>query len=118
MTYLHEIPNVPRFQRSAALIYAKPLMQDVMATYRLDLSYGDNVSNAFNAIDPSLLNLDDYALLSLRAIFDYKKWTLTAFIRNVTDERAQIDGVNFNLFPTQFTTTQPRTFGASLRYDF
>ena len=76
------------------------------------------MTNAFNSADPGLLNLDDYAQLNLRAIFDYENWKLTAFVRNVTDERAQTDGVNFNLFPTQFTTVRPRTFGASLCYDF
>ena len=114
----NEIPNVPRFQGSAALIYSKSLTTAIGAMYRLDLSYRDNVTNAFNSADPGLLKLNDYALLNLRAIFDYENWTLTAFIRNVTDERAQTDGVNFNLFPTQITTVRPRTFGASLRYDF
>ena len=114
----NDIPNVPRFQGSAALIYSRPLTTAIGATYRLDLSYRDDVTNAFNSADPGLLNLDEYFLLNLRAILDYENWTLTAFIRNVTDERAQIDGVNFNLFPTQITTIRPRTFGASLRYDF
>lgn len=113
-----EIPNVPRFQGSAAFIYSKPFSQDIDATYRMDISYRGEVENTFNSNDPGLIELDDYALVNLRAIFTYEDWTLTAFVRNLEDKRAQIDGIKNNLFPTQITTVRPRTIGASVRYNF
>lgn len=58
-----------------------------------------------------------YALLNLSAGLSRSNWTVTAYVRNATDERAELYR-NATDFDNRITTNQPRTFGLSLSQRF
>jgi iron complex outermembrane receptor protein len=60
---------------------------------------------------------DAYALLNLSAGLSRSNWTVTAYVRNATDERAELYR-NATDFDSRITTNQPRTFGLSLSQRF
>lgn len=60
---------------------------------------------------------DSYGVLSGSTGFGTDDWTLTLFVRNLTDERGELYR-NATDFDSRITTNQPRTYGVSLRQRF
>jgi len=111
------IPNVPKFQFSVNVKYQAPLSNGWDGMVAADVTYRDGVdsyfsSNAFN------LPLDSYTLVGLRMGLIHGPWSVTAFARNLTDERAQVSAINSTQDPDALLTVRPRTIGLSLTRTF
>jgi len=68
--------------------------------------------------NPANVNLASYTLVNLRAAITASGWTTTVFVRNLTDERAQIDAINSSQDPLALITVRPRTYGVSVSRAF
>ena len=112
-----KIPNVPDFQFNVGADYTRPISGPWNLSLGADITYRGSEdsyfsSNSFN------LPLSSYTLLNLRAGFINGPWTVTAFARNMTNERAQLSAINSTQDPHAFLTVQPRTLGVSLTRTF
>ncbi len=107
------IPNVPDFQFSAQLDYTHPVVGDCLASLGADVTYRGAV-NAYFASNPFDLPLPSYTLLNLRAGVIYGEWTVTAFVHNAGNERAQVSAINSTQDPYALLTVQPRTIGLTV----
>ena len=52
------------------------------------------MNSKFNPDSIYNVRLDSHALVNLAAFYEYKSWLLSAYIRNVTDERAEYDAIS------------------------
>jgi hypothetical protein len=111
------IPEVPHFAGNFAARYTHPLGADLSATLGADISYRGQedayfASNAYN------LPLHSYFLTNLRAGLDRDAWNITAFVRNVSNRRAQVSLVNNSSTQYGLVTVRPRTVGLSVTRKF
>jgi iron complex outermembrane recepter protein len=112
-----KIPNVPNFQFSLQLDYTHPLTGEWLASLGTDLTYRGAV-NAYFASNPFNLPLPSYTLWNVRAGAIYGQWTLMAFVRNASNERAQVSAINSTQDPDALLTVQPRTVGLTVTRKF
>ena len=137
------LPTVPKFQLATAATYQWDLRRGALAyltgTYQhtgsrftqvgdedlgtLDLlSFGANTIGA--PLTASVFRYDPklpaYDLLNLRVGVRRNKWDVSAYVNNVTDERAllSLDRERGTRARIGYLTNQPRTFGIATRVDF
>jgi len=115
----NELPEVAPFQYSLGLNYTRPLpvSGDWKGTLAADITYRGE-ENAYFAANPFNIALKPYTLVNLRAGASTGPWSATLFVRNVTDERAQVSAINSNQDPDAVLTVRPRTVGVSLTRTF
>ncbi len=111
------LPKVPKLQFSAALTYSFPLGESDMSL-RAEVNYRDSTNTQYNTASPFNVPLDSYEIVNLRANLDWNDWTLSAFAKNVFDERAQIDAIASDQDPLARITTRPRTIGVAVTRQF
>lgn len=111
------IPNVPSFQLSAQLDYTQPVVGEWLASFGADVTYRGAV-NSYFASNPFNLPLPSYTLLNLRAGVIYGNWTVTAFVHNAGNKRAQVSAINSTQDPYALLTVQPRTVGLTVSRRF
>ena len=112
------IPNIPVYQGHASVDYSFPIGNNLTGAFRTDISYHGKSKTEFGSRNPFNVNLDDYFLVNIRTSIDYGQWTFTAFIENVTDKRAQFDGILSEQDGKALLVARPRTGGVSLSYSF
>ncbi len=112
------IPNVPDFQGFASAQYTYPVMDEIDAVARLDVSYRGKTQTQFSDTSPFNVDLDNYALVNLKLGLTSENWDAVVFVRNLTDSRAQVDAIDSDQDPLAFITVRPRTFGIDLRYRY
>ncbi len=107
--------DVSPFQFALGLNYTAPLSLpgEWAATLAADITYRGK-ANAYFAANPFNIILKPYTLLNLRAGVSNDTWNVAIFMRNATNERAQISAINSNQDPDGFLTVRPRTIGVSL----
>lgn len=111
------IPNVPRFQFNVGLNYTTPLNDRWTGTLAADVNYRGG-ENSYFASNPFNISLKAYTLLHLRAGVSTGPWSAMVFLRNATDERAEISAINSLQDPEALLTVRPRTVGVSLTRTF
>jgi len=137
------LPSVPRFQFAGAATYQREVrpgsLAYVTATYhhigsrftqvgdeelgRLDLlSFGANtigapLTSTVFTYDPEM---PAYDIVNLRVGLRRSRWDVSAYVNNVTDERAflSLDRERGTRARIGYLTNQPRTFGISTRLNF
>ena len=112
------IPNIPTLQGYTSLSYRQPLSNGAEFSARADVNYRDDVDTKFNTASAYNVNLDSYALVNLAAFYEHNNWLLSAYIRNVTDERAEYDAISSFQDPLGIIGNRPRTFGVSIKRAF
>ncbi len=112
-----KIPNVPDFQFNVMLDYTRPLAGAWIGTLGTSVSYRGSV-NSYFASNPFNLPLKSYALWNLRAGVMYHRWSVTLFVHNATNERAQVSAINSSQDPHALLTVQPRTVGITVTRRF
>ena len=112
------IPNIPTTQGYTSLSFRQPLSSGAEFSARVDVNYRDSTNNKFNPDSIYNVKLDSYTLVNLAAFYDYKNWLLSAYIRNVTDERAEYDAISSYQDPLGIIGNRPRTFGVSIKRMF
>jgi iron complex outermembrane receptor protein len=111
------IPNVPRVQLDLGLNYRRPIATGWEGTAAADVNYRD-AENSYFASNAFNIPLAPYTLVGLRAGVIKGPWTATAFVRNVTDKRAQVSAINSTQDPDALLTVQPRTIGLTVTRTF
>ena len=111
------IPNVPKVQFNLGFNYTRPIAGDWQGLIAADVSYRD-AENAYFSSNTFNLPLAAYTLLGLRAGVIEGPWSVTAFVRNATDKRAQVSAINSSQDPDALLTVQPRTVGLTLTRKF
>lgn len=137
------LPSVPRFQlaaaatyqwevRPASLAYVTGSYQHIGSRFTQvgdeDLGTLDLLSFGGNTIGAPLTartfafapKLPAYDILNLRAGVRRERWDVSAYVNNVTDERALLsfDRERGTRARIGFLTNQPRTFGVATRLNF
>lgn len=116
------LPNTPRSSGAVFGDYRFPLQGDwsgvIGATVR---AVGERPSSFNASIGVPPFTLKSYVVADLRAGAENERWSLTAFIRNVGDERAQYSANTQFLTTTNqalVTVARPRTIGVTLGATF
>lgn len=111
------IPNVPKFQTNLGLMWRQPIANGWDGMLAADVVYRD-AENSYFASNSFNMPLAPYTLLNLRIGALEGPLSIVAFVRNVTDRRAQISAINSTQDPDALLTVQPRTIGATLTRKF
>lgn len=111
------IPNVAPFQFNLGLDWTAPLFDGLDYSLGADIDYR-GATTAYFASNPFDIPLKAYTLLNLRAGMTNGPWTAQVFIRNATDERAQVSAINSTQDPNGLLTVRPRTVGVSVTRKF
>jgi len=112
------IPNIPRFQGHFSATYSAPVSQRFTGRLRSDITYRGESKTEFSSRNPFNVNLDNYFLINLRASVESDAWTVTVFVDNVTDKRAQFDAIDSEQDGSAFLTAVPRSIGVSVNWRF
>jgi len=113
-----EIPQVPEWLLSASAQYTRPIFDNIDAVFRVDWSWRAENDIRFDKTDPQNVTLDDFHVVNLRVGLRSGPWQVSAFAKNVFDERAQLDAVNTDQDPLAFITIRPATFGLNISREF
>ena len=69
-------------------------------------------SNMFN------IPISSYALVNFRTGVQNNLWSITGFVRNLTNKRAQVSAINSSQDPEALLTVRPRTVGLTVNRNF
>ncbi|NIB40592.1 TonB-dependent receptor [Pseudomaricurvus alkylphenolicus] len=107
------LANVPRWNGALALDYDFSISEEMDGYSRFDYRYvGSSVSAQGN-------DRDRYELINLRAGIQWGSWDLSAFVENLTDERANLaDPAELSDSLNLIAVGRPRTLGMSIRKTF
>lgn len=106
------LPNVPHFNGSVNLDVDRPINDRWNYQLHGDVTYrGSSDTKLRRSIDPNNVPLASYSLVNLRAGVSDRLWTVTAFVRNLLDKRAQVDAIFSSQDPLAYITVRPRTIG-------
>jgi len=113
------LPEVAPEQFNVGLNYTAPLPMatDWKGTLAGDITYR-SAENSYFTSNPYNIPLRPYTLLNVRAGLATGLWSATLFIRNLTDDRAQVSAINSSQDPEALLTVQPRTVGVSVTRTF
>ncbi|MGH7024075.1 MAG: TonB-dependent receptor domain-containing protein, partial [Caulobacteraceae bacterium] len=114
-----ELPEVAPFQFALGLNYTAPLPVpgDWSGTLAADITYRGQ-ENAYFASNPFNVVLKPYTLVNVRAGVSTGPWSAMLFVRNLTNERAQISAINSTQDPAALLTVRPLTVGLSITRTF
>jgi hypothetical protein len=104
------IPDVPHFAGSANARYVRALGADLQGSVGADISYRGREDSYFSS-DPYNIATPTYFLTNVRAGLDWGLWNATAFVRNLSNKRAEISLLDTNSRGVSVVTTRPRTVG-------
>ncbi|MEI9997537.1 MAG: TonB-dependent receptor [Rhizomicrobium sp.] len=114
------LPAVPVWDLAGDIDYGWTISDSLGADLGISLKYSSDrdVGQSQNALNP-LRTLPDYTTADLRAGLVWDKYSLNAYIRNVSDTRAYYSGgalraVAGQNVPFEAIPIQPRTFGLTL----
>ena len=112
------LPEVPRVQANAALSYSIPLTATVTADFRGDIQHRDAHQQSDQREEPVQRAARGlHAGESARGL-DWNDWNATVFVKNLMDERAQIDAISSDQDPLALLTVRPRTVGLQVTRKF
>lgn len=127
----NQMPRAPDWSLTANAAYAIHLSDGASVTLRADYQWQSQVY--FTPFEEENLSQDDYGLLNLRATYETsdRRWQVSAFGRNVTDERYFNNltslGINLgvtdgtNIYPGATvlgTVGEPQMYGVSVGYHY
>ncbi len=116
----NRLARSPEWQFNIGLEYSVPVFTSLVTTLRADYQWQDRMF--FSFFNHDAVSQDSYGLLNLQVSLsdDRDDWQLTAFVRNVFDER-YLSTVHTSglIIPTiQGDIGEPRMYGVSLAYNF
>ncbi|MDT8319100.1 MAG: TonB-dependent receptor [Xanthomonadales bacterium] len=113
-----EIPNVPEFQAYASATYEANLFGRPL-TLIGDVTYRDDTNTEFRPDSLFNIELDSYTIFNLYAVMQAtENLDVGLYVRNIGDELAIFDGIATFQDPKSVVAAQPRTFGATVRWNF
>lgn len=112
------LPDVPIFSGAFVTKDEFPLNTNgLMGFANGSLTYTGKSATAFRPDDSLYRVMPSYTLLGLRLGVRQAGWRVTAFVDNLTNERA-ILYINTMAGSNRYTVERPRTFGVTLEKDF
>ncbi|MGH8324856.1 MAG: hypothetical protein ACRETD_13840, partial [Steroidobacteraceae bacterium] len=110
--------NVPEVTANTTLLYRYPLQGTMNLVTRFNNSYIDSVQD----ITFGRNTLPAYDLVGARFGVETDRWSVLAFVDNLTDKRALLSDTgslttNISIL-NRVSTIQPRTIGVDLNYKF
>jgi len=112
-----DIPNVPKFQVDVGLNYTRPINSVWNGMVAADANYRGAVDSYF-ASNTFNIPLGSYTLVNFRTGVQSNLWSITGFVRNLTNKRAQVSAINSSQDPEALLTVRPRTFGVTVNRNF
>lgn len=117
------LPFVPEFAGSLSVDYQFPLHgfgdAFVGATARVVSSQAGNFSPAYRTAFGTQPQIPAHETIDLRAGVESRNWSVTAFIRNLTDSRSPISVGGYTAgLPLSVAPMRPRTFGVTVGMSF
>jgi iron complex outermembrane receptor protein len=123
---------VPRAQADFALNYTRPIMNGWNGMAAADLNFRGRENSYFasslrsvptlvpsvSTLVPESIPLSPYTLVNVRLGVIKDLWSVTAFVRNLTNKRAEISAINSTQDPDALLTVRPRTIGLTLTRTF
>lgn len=117
------LPMVPFFAYSASLRYVRPLSGALSGFFQYDIAYKGSMWSDLRAFpNPALGSRGTarslqpaYSISDIRLGVENSRWTLEAYVTNLTNKNA-ILLVNTANYDTRQTTNEPRTFGLRVSY--
>ena len=116
------LPDSPRWQASLVGDYLFPIGEETLGFVGATVRHvGDRTISFSNSTSKPNFTLPDYTMLDLRAGIEAGRYTLTAFVRNATNERALLSGDSSlltRLGQVTATVARPLTAGVVLAAKF
>ena len=111
-----ELPGARKFTFAASAQYIFPLQNDWEGFARADFQHLDGV----NVYTWNVQNVpsEDFQNLNLSIGAQSERYSAKLFLRNITDERGQLNAQNDFGWAGMFVPTQPRTIGITLNANF
>jgi iron complex outermembrane recepter protein len=119
VTLNSELPNTPKWSLSANAAHTLSLGDNSELRSRVDWSYTSKVEN--DAVNSVFLRQPGYNLVNASIGFHQTAsgWSLTGFVRNLTDQRYIVSGdSNFGIGFHEANFNEPREWGVIARYEF
>jgi iron complex outermembrane receptor protein len=113
----NRIPNVPPVQLSFGVRYLRPIADNWQGTFGTDVTYR-GAENSYFASNSFNLPLSSYTLVKMWLGVINGPWSGSVFVRNLTNERAQVSAINSTQDPDALLTVQPRTIGLTVTRKF
>jgi len=108
------IPNTPKFSGSLSADYTQPVGRGLDGFVGASARYVDVRDTAFeHSLTSENTTLPPYTIVDLRVGVRKGPYEVTAFVRNIGDDRAVLGGVDSS-GETLLVIARPRTFGVSL----
>lgn len=118
----NRLPNAPKVRYSLAAEYAHPVGPGLTGRLRADYSWRSH--QFFDFWNNELISEDSYGLLNMSASLetDDRRWTVSAFARNLTDKRYFTRRYSSSIVPgvplNESTLGEPRMYGVSVAYKY
>jgi outer membrane receptor protein involved in Fe transport len=113
-----EIPNVADTQLYASLQYDTSV-SDMGLSLIGDVTYRGSTNTEFRPENPFNIKLDSYTQLNLYANLELNEnFSLSAYLKNATDELGVIDGIGTFQDPEAVVALRPRTVGLRLQWKY
>ncbi len=109
------LPFAPEVTYNVYAAYEFPFTSQLNGFGRVDFSYVDEFNSDFG-LAGTATTLPSYEILNLRAGVKGKHWSVTAFVDNVSDERASLNVVDPEF--VGLLRNRPRSFGVTLRTEY
>ncbi|HXP64565.1 MAG TPA: TonB-dependent receptor [Steroidobacteraceae bacterium] len=121
-----DIPNVPKFQLAVGVNYIRPISNAWKGMIGADADYrgaeNSDFASSYTGNPPHqvFLNvpLGSYTLVNFRVGVLNDLWSVTGFVRNLTNKRAEISAINSTQDPEALLTVRPRTYGVTVNRNF
>lgn len=112
------LPNSPEWSGSLIAEYRHPVTDDLTAVLGANYQYVGARTNSYAASkSPPLLKMDAYSQVDVRVGVETARYSITAFVRNLTDERADLT-TGFSAGTVFASQLRPRQVGVRLSASF
>jgi iron complex outermembrane recepter protein len=112
------IPDVPKFQLNLGLNYTAPIGGNWQGVIATDVTYRDAENAYFASNSKFNIDLATYSMVNLRLGVINGPWSVTAFVRNLTNKREEVSAINSSQDPDALLTVRPRTIGLTATRKF
>jgi iron complex outermembrane receptor protein len=111
-------PNVRPWTVAVTGIYTRPLAAGLKGQLRLDMTHGSKTQGGFNSNSDPFWNMPAYEAVDLSVGVSADRWALTAYMKNVLDEKYWTGtvGGSFSSNRGGFGIFVPRSYGLRVTY--
>lgn len=115
----NDLPNTPEWSMNAFVQYTLPVSQLGNVIGRVDWSYSSRIEN--DAVNSRFLTQPGFHLVNAQLTYNHDdgRWSVSAFVDNLFDERVLESGdSNFGIGFHEATFNEPREYGVRVRFKY